>query len=54
MLFQANLYQDPYMTNSASAGAAAGLGGIMMFVYMAFLLLYIVGLIKTFQKAGRA
>jgi len=37
MLFQTNLYTDPYMTNTAATGAAAGLGmGMSLFLLSAF------------------
>jgi len=53
MLFQANLYTDPYMMNDASAGAAAGVGMMGSLFYLALFLVYIVALVKVFQKAGR-
>ncbi len=53
MLFQANLYSDPYMMNDAGAGAAAGIGLMGSLVYLAVFVVYIVALVKIFQKAGR-
>lgn len=53
MLLQTNLYADPYMMNDASAGAAAGVSMLVSLMYLAFFIVYVVGLVKVFQKAGR-